>query len=394
MCTNLCLPLQTELHQARISARTMDFGSIEYLHDAISVDIFPHVLAFPRGHSFPISHNKVLAGIEELTHLVPENPLVWENQYGFVAVDIGPSLWGKIELPLDAIVPIMGDGMNEHGLSAASLWLQGAEYQPEGESNNLLFLDVMAWALGTCKTVGEVKEKLKGINVVSPSKLVAGYPAHFVFIDPNPDIKPLIVEYVGGEMKTYEADNGVITNEPPYPEQLANLAKPEYAAMTVFDRPDGNPGLLNLPDDSSPESRFVRATKLASTTYQAKTIDEAVGTAWQVIQNLQVPWGTNVKPDAPNKGELTDMTQWTVVRNHAARHYYYKSAFNQNAQRIDLTKLTWEGDAVRRINLDDGPTYLDVTAQLQGPSQAPSVASPSEVGHLKERKGCLGKLFG
>lgn len=358
MCTNLMKTFAGPF-TGRVSARTMDFGMI---NKPLPVTLKPNIVAFPIGTSFPTAA-RWIEKTEEVLDLLPKRPLNWKNLYGFLGVDIGPYIFSKIKFDTDKINPIFLDGMNEKGLSAATLWLDGSVYQTEANSDtNVSFLDVVAYILGTCANVAEVKDALQKISVVSPGKFLQQYPAHYVFIDPNPENDALIVEYIGGIPQFYHVANGVLTNEPPYPEMLKILDGPPYDKMTLYNKTvGGNPGLLNLPADSSPISRFVRATKFSEALFSPSTTQEAVALCQVIIQNLQVPIGTVLDK---NFDQSYDFTHWTVVRDHASKMFYYETMSNQLLRRVDLNKIDFS--SIREISypIDKGPWFVDETSNF------------------------------
>ena len=355
MCTNL-LRKYVEGNPGIISARTMDFGAIV---KPFPVTLKPNILVYPRNLKFPLKYT-LEEKIEELLHLLPQKPLQWENKYGFVAVDVGPCIFHELPINLEDVSPIFLDGLNETGLSAATLWLDGSQYQPASDTdNNIMFLDLVSYVLGTCSTVAEVKTALSSLNVVCPSKFLAGYPAHYVFIDANVDNNALVVEYIDGKPNFYEVANGVLTNEPPYPQMLKQLEK--YKDLTIYqNNPNSEPGLLGLPADSSPISRFVRATKFVESSYQPTNTQESIGLDQVIIQNLQVPLGTVVEA---SNGRMLDYTQWTVVRDHLNKEFYYQTFDNQTLKKIALSEIDFSSVSVTTMPMGEGEWAIDKTKE-------------------------------
>lgn len=356
MCTNLLRKLSKEGNQEIISARTMDFGTII---KPFPVTLKPNIVVYPKGLAFPVK-SAFVKKLEEDFRLLPKKPIKWTNTYGFVDVDVGPNIFNEIPFKIEDISPIFLDGMNEKGLSAASLWLSGSQYQPESDhENNLMFLDVVGYVLGMCATVEDVKKALSTINVTCPGKFLLNYPAHFIFIDSNPNSTALVVEYINGKPNFYNIPNGVLTNEPAYPDMLKELEK--YKGLTIYQKNKNElPGLFDLPADSSPISRFIRATKFVESTYSASNAQEAVNLSEVIIQNIQVPLGTVV---SSANGQFLDYTQWTVMRDHLNMMYYYKTFDNQTLKKIDLSLLDFSASKIISVPISEGEWNINLTAK-------------------------------
>ena len=82
--------------------------------------------------------------------------------------------------------------------------------------------------------------------------------------------KQIVVEYVGGSLHVYDAPLGVMTNSPSYDWHLTNLrnyinmrpvAWPDMKISGMVLKPIGmGSGMLGLPGDITPPSRFIRAS--------------------------------------------------------------------------------------------------------------------------------------
>jgi choloylglycine hydrolase len=357
MCTNFLRIDKENRHQQKVSARTMDFGTIV---KPFPVTLKPNIVMYPRKQLFPHT-SRIIENLEEDFRILPKKPLQWTNKYGFISVDVGANIFNNIPLKVEKISPILLDGINEKGLSAASLWLEGSEYQKESqENNNLMFLNVVGYVLGMCADVVEVKDQLQKINVTSPSKHLDKYPAHFVFIDSNKNNPALIVEYVDGAPNFYTASNGVLTNEPVYPEMLKYLE--DYGDLTVFQKnQQSQPGLFGLPADSSPKSRFVRASKFMESINNEKNAHQTVNFSEIAIQNLQVPLGSVV---SDKKNRILDYTQWSVIRDHLNLTYYFKSFDNQILKKIELKKVDFSHKKIVDFPIYNNEWNMDVTSNF------------------------------
>jgi choloylglycine hydrolase len=95
--------------------------------------------------------------------------------------------------------------------------------------------------------------------------------------------------------------------------------------------PTGNgTGLLGLPGDATPPSRFVRATMLAAVSRTAKDARAAVNQVFHCLDLVHVP--RDVAPSG-------DSTQWCVARDHDGLVYYVRSYHGWTTDAHDLRAL-------------------------------------------------------
>lgn len=166
--------------------------------------------------------------------------------------------------------PLYFEAMNEDGLCMAGLNFPGnAVYHPlDGGKINIAPFELILYILGTCKNLDEAGTELKKINVadINFSKDMPNTPLHWMIGDKSGE---LAVESVKEGLKIYKNPAGVLTNSPPFGQQLFNLKN--YASLSpcnprkgFTDELDFTPysrgmGALGLPGDWSSPSRFVRA---------------------------------------------------------------------------------------------------------------------------------------
>jgi penicillin V acylase-like amidase (Ntn superfamily) len=153
----------------------------------------------------------------------------------------------------------------------------------------------------------------------------------------------------------------VLTNDPPYPAQVANLNSELFRDMTCEDRkgtgvfgsegsdpgpgddPEEGSGLLGLPGSSVSSSRFVRANKLAycaSTWQRGPDEADAVQTAFRLIGRNEMLLGEVRSIFGP---ETTRLTLVRVLRKNGRSLIYFRTEHNQSVRVIDLAKLDFAG---------------------------------------------------
>jgi penicillin V acylase-like amidase (Ntn superfamily) len=226
------------------------------------------------------------------------------------------------------------DGMNEHGLSGALLGMEETQY-PDTDTRPFLNDDMwMLYFLDNCRTVAEAA-------ALAPTVRGGGrVPQHLILHDPSGD--SAVLEYVNKELQIYRPPeyNGVTTNEPPYPEQIANLENYQ-----------GFGGDLPLPGDIASDSRFVRASWYLQTLPEPETAEDAFAGARAIIGNIS-------KPLVPGASH----TAWTVFRDHLALKYYWRSFYLPDSRYVDMNTLDFSvGNPVTVLDL-----YADLTGDTAG----------------------------
>lgn len=224
MCTSLTLPTPDG---TSLFGRTLDLDT----HFGEAPTLTPRRYPFRFADCYPLTHHYALLGM--------------------ATVMDGSTASGY---------PLYAEAMNEKGLCMAGLrFRDNAVYAPRPQVGhiNLAPWELISYLLGTCATVAEARAALSDICVVDKpfSDTVGTAPLHWHIADADPSHGGLIVEVTAQGMKLYDdrPDGvGVLTNDPPYPEQVAAL---RACKACRGDTPD-------LPGDYSSPSRFIRAALL------------------------------------------------------------------------------------------------------------------------------------
>ena len=111
-----------------------------------------------------------------------------------------------------------------------------------------------------------------------------------------------MVEPVDGTLKVHDAPLGVMTNAPTYDWHMTNLAN--YINLSVKDVEQqklgpvtlpafgAGAGLLGLPGDFTPPSRFVRAAIYSQSAAPNATADDAVLAVFHILNQFDIPKGS------------------------------------------------------------------------------------------------------
>ena len=342
-CTGIRL---TAKDGAVVYGRTMEWGTF---------DLNSRVVIFPRGQQFT-------------GHTPDHKPgLTWRAQYGFVGMD-GPALGEGMVL----------DGMNEKGLAVGAFYLPGfAEYQPYDPAKASASMgpgDVIAYLLSTCATVEDAKSALAKVRVtpvVAPS-LGFAPPAHFMVVEPSG--RAIVVEYLNGELKIFEAKLGVITNAPTYDWHeinlrnylnLSHVALPSKKIEEMDFAPlGGGSGMIGLPGDFTPPSRFVRAVAFTQTARPTPTGGETVYELFRILDNFNVPLGSAEGEGKSSTKGMRSSTIWTTAWDTKNLVLHYHTQNNRRVRKVDISKVDFgsmRGQVLIPLDKDRNQDIEDVT---------------------------------
>jgi choloylglycine hydrolase len=282
------------------------------------------------------------------------NGKTWKGKYGFVTL----TAYGQ---------PYGPDGLNEEGLYVGVYYLPGfAEYSVYDKNNSAKSMsvgDLMQWMLSSFKTVDEILLHLNEIIVVSVENKDFGgadLPFHFKIVDPSGNSK--IIEIVNnGEVKIYDPYIGVITNSPTYDWHLINqrnylnLSTSPNSLMNVEGNSlkplGGGSGLIGLPGDFTPPSRFVRAAAFTASCRPLETTLDAVFESFRILDNFNIPLGAQVpKENIPT--DIVSATQVTSSSDLKNKVYYYHTMWNRQVRKIDLKSINFSTIEEQLVNDD------------------------------------------
>lgn len=244
----------------------------------------------------------------------------------------------------------VAEGINEAGLSCGLFYFPGygeyIRYDSSLDRISLSDMELVSWMLSSFKTIDEVKARINEIRIICAIPEKGSSTLHWRLADATG--KQVVIEIVnGGEIHFYENTVGVITNAPGFPWHLTNLSNyvnlfPGNApAIKLGDRivaPIGSgSGMLGIPGDFTPPSRFIRIAFYRATAPEQKTGFDTVIQCFHLLNSFDIPIGT----EHP-QGEVADIpsaTHWTSVINISDRMIYYRTCYNSNIRCIDLNKI-------------------------------------------------------
>lgn len=273
--------------------------------------------------------------------VVKDNPLRWVSKYGSLvtgAYDLGGI-----------------DGLNECGLAGHLLYLKSANYGPRDISKPGLQAGLwLQYALDNAATVKEALTLLAPVQIIMVSAHGHQASLHLVLEDASGD--SAIIEYVDGQVKVYhDRAYTVVTNDPPYNEQLALLRKME--ADHQFQPASRD---LPLPGNMNPIDRFQRAAFFSRFLPQPETTQHAIAAMFSIMANVSVPFG------APYKDFGTYNTEYRSVADLTKRIYFFQLTTVPSVCWVQLSHLNLrQGAPVLSLNPDALGLAGDVTSQYK-----------------------------
>lgn len=260
-------------------------------------------------------------------------------------------------------VSALVDGMNEKGLAGGILYFPGfAGYADPAKSDpakSLAPWDVLTWALTNFATVAEVKTALEGMAVIAveQQQMKSVPPLHYTLHDVSG--ASLVIEPIDGKLKIYDNPLGVMTNSPPFDWHLTNLrnyvkisphnAPPLTVGSQSFAPLGEGSGLLGIPGDPTPPSRFLRALGYTLSVERKPSGIESVRLAEHIVNNFDIPKGW-IKA----AGEPLEYTQWSTVADLTNRVFYVKTYTDPVLRAIDLKSFDLDAKAIVSAELKQG----------------------------------------
>lgn len=324
-CTGITL---TARDGATVVARTIEWGGSE---------LNSRYVVVPRGYA---QRSFVPGG--------QRDGMAFTARYGYVGLTVEQE-------------EFVAEGLNESGLSAGLFYFPGygryEAYDPAKRATSIADLQLVSWILGTCATVDEVREAVAGVQITAVDP--RAQTVHWRFADASG--RQIVLEVIDGKPVFYDNALGVLTNSPGFEWQLTNLnnyvnlyagSAPAHRLGAVRLAPFGaGSGLLGIPGDVTPPSRFVRAAFYQTSAPQQPTALKTVLQCFQILNNFDIPIGIEFAPgEIPV--DIPSATQWTSVTDVRNRVVYYRTMYNSTIRSIDLRSIDFVQVEYRSAPLD------------------------------------------
>ncbi len=331
-----------------IRARTAEWGPF---------DLETKINIIPRG--FTYSAGAMPDGAQGAT---------WSGRFGMVGISM-----------LDHGAP--ADGINEAGLTAGLFYLPGyTEYQdylPDLADNTIPGDLLASYVLSQFETVEEAQTGLENVRVVGVVDETLGFPFPFHMLVADRFGGRIVVEYIDGELAVFDAPLGVITNSPNYDWHMTNLNNyvnlsalglPEVEASGVTFAPLGaGSGMMGLPGDFTPPSRFVRAVAFSQTARETTGGYDTVREAFRILDNFNIPADAaeGAQDDVQSDDLLYSATQITTASDSQNLVYYYHTMYDRTVHVVDMKQIDFQAMGEEMIVFetsgDREPTLVDMT---------------------------------
>ena len=260
--------------------------------------------------------------------------------------------------------PLYYDGVNEKGLAIAGLNFVGNAYYPEAipGKDNVSQFELIPWILCQCASVHEARLLLSRLNI-TPTPFNNQLPAaqlHWIIADQD---EAIVVESVHSGVMVYDNPAGVLTNNPPFPQQLFNLNN--YMSLTPqtptnrfsckldLQSYSRGMGALGLPGDLSSQSRFVRAAFVRLNSCSGNSEAESVSQFFHILGSVDQQRGCCQLED----GQY-EVTIYTSCCNATQGIYYYTSYSNSQVSAVSLHRSDLDqSDLIRFPMLQEQRVY-------------------------------------
>jgi choloylglycine hydrolase len=314
-----------------VHARTLEFA----------IDLQSEVMMIPRGYA------------RSGTTPDGKEGLKWKSKYASVGLN-------------GAGLPVLFDGLNEKGLAAGTFYFPGSAgympYSPAVADKSIAQWEVGSWILENFASVAEVKANIGAIVV--PAVVFSGWgfapEAHYIVHDASGS--SIVIEYVGGKLNVYDAPLGVVTNSPAFDWHMTNLRNYVNYSMTnvapvklgpITLEPFGQgSGMLGLPGDFTPPSRFVRAVAFSQSVFPSRTGHDAILEAFHILNQFDIPKGSTRDRQKDEHGNIqADYTLWTSASDLKAKRYYFRTYENSQIRMVDLMKMNLDAHDIIKMSM-------------------------------------------
>ncbi len=254
--------------------------------------------------------------------------------------------------------PLYYDAANEKGLCMAGLnFLGNAFYnKPIENGENVAQFELIPYILSRCENANQARMLLSRINITDTPFSDELPPAslHWIIADKNDCIT---VESVKDGLKIYENKVGVLTNNPPFNEQVFNLnnymhlspgqPKNTFSEKLKLEYYSRGMGALGLPGDLSSQSRFVRAAFYKFNSLSGESEEESVSQFFHITDSVN-----QLRGCCEVGRDKYEITIYSSCINADKGIYYYTTYENRGISAVDMNKENLEGETLFRYPLE------------------------------------------
>ena len=253
--------------------------------------------------------------------------------------------------------PLYYDAMNEHGLCMAGLNFEGFAHYGGTARDQVAAFELIPWVLGQCGNLTEARVLLQNLTITdeafSPALPTARL--HWLLADRT---GALTIEAMADGLKIWENPVGVLTNAPPFDEQMRHLAgfmhlSPRQPHNHIYPECDLTlyslgMGAMGLPGDLSSTSRFVRAVFTKGHAERG-----GVEQFFHLLDTVRQTRGCCYTEE----GAL-EFTRYSSCCDTQKRRYCYVTDSNRRITAIAMDRENLEENALRRWKLLENEDIL------------------------------------
>lgn len=324
-------------------------------------------VAYARSLEFAINLKSKVAIVPRGTSYVAKMPdgtdgLEWKAKYGIVGLNIFDK-------------PLFLDGFNEKGLLVGMFYFPGfteyAAYDKSKAKQSLGPTELGTWLLSNFATVDEVKQHIKNVRIVPTvlKELGLAPPLHTMVVDATG--KAIVIEPINGRLIVYDNPVNVITNAPTFDWHLTNLR--QYIHLSTQEstsielgklkvgRIGTGSGMIGIPGDITPPSRFVRAAYYVNRLPQPQTVEQGLNQVMRLMNYFFITKGMVME-----KGQTSEeYMQWQSFVDLKNKRFYFSTYDNLNIRMVDMNKLKLNSGSFRQIDINQPQTFQDLSNQAK-----------------------------
>lgn len=260
--------------------------------------------------------------------------------------------------------PLYYDGINEKGLGMAGLNFVGnASYQQmEEKKDHVAQFEFIPWILSQCKDVTEAREKLNHMNLTGTpfSEQLPPAQLHWIIAD---ETECIVVECMADGLHVYDNPAGVLTNNPPFPQQMFLLNQymhlsPKQPVNTFseelpLEQYSRGMGALGLPGDLSSTSRFARVAFTRLHAISGESELESISQFFHILGSVDQQRGCCEVADGKY-----EITLYTSCCNATKGIYYYMTYENHQITAVDMHRENLDGEMLVHYPIVTGEHIL------------------------------------
>lgn len=248
--------------------------------------------------------------------------------------------------------PLYYDAVSEHGLAMAALNFPHfcAYHTPSRDADNVAPFELIAYVLGSCRTLDEARACLSRVSLADTafSPALPNTPLHFMLSSREGS---LVIESREDGLKVYDNPANVMTNSPPFDYHMQRLcdfmnlsrdpAQNRFSSELPLLSYSRGMGAMGLPGDLSSSSRFIRAAFARANSVCEADEASSVSQLFHLLDFVAFPRGC-----VRLENGLFEITVYSSCMNLEKGIYYYKTYESSCVKQAKMKEMDIEGNAL------------------------------------------------